>query len=321
MSAALTTNDLAIGYGQNKKYKTVAATINISLRQGKLTCLMGPNGIGKSTLIKTLTGVLPPLAGEVNIDSQNINSLNQLQKAQSISVVLTERPAAGYMDVRDLISLGRFPYTNWQNNFTDKDVEIVNHAIDAVGLTDQVNTPLNELSDGNFQKAIIGRALAQDTAILVLDEPTIHLDVNNKTIVIKLLRKLSRQANKSILLSTHDLDLAMSYADKLWLFAADKIIEGLPEDLVLNGSLQQVFSEANSGAEDEAEGFSEIEFSGDDQGISLLRQALIKHNLQEKIDNLSKIQVKNSEFNCKITYKQNIYLSIEEFLQFLQETN
>jgi cobalamin transport system ATP-binding protein len=279
---------------------------------------MGPNGIGKSTLIKTLTGVLPPITGEVTIGSQNITAFDHLEKAQAVSVVLTERPAAGYMDVRDLVSLGRFPYTNWQNSFSREDVKIVDQAIDAVGLADQVNKPLNELSDGNFQKAIIGRALAQDTAILVLDEPTIHLDVNNKTIIIKLLRKLSRQANKSILLSTHDLELAMSYADKLWLFADNNIIEGLPEDLALNGSLRQVFSETNGELEGGAAGLAEIEFSGDDQGISLVRQALVKHDLDKKLDNLSKIQVKIRKFNCEIAYKQNIYLSVEEFLSALQ---
>jgi len=321
MRAALTTRNLSIGYSQKRNTKIVCADIDINLQQGKLTCLMGPNGIGKSTLIKTLTGVLPPLTGDVIVDDDNITSLNHLQKAQAISVVLTERPAAGYMDVHDLISLGRFPYTNWQNNFNSKDVEIVNQAIDAVGLTDQMHTPLSELSDGNFQKAIIGRALAQDTAILVLDEPTIHLDVNNKTIVIKLLRKLSRQANKSILLSTHDLDLAMNFADKLWLFAADKIIEGLPEDLALNGSLQQVFSETNSDSNGEEEYFVEIEFSGDDAGISMVKQALVKHDLHEKIDKLSKIEVIIREFNCKIAYKQNIYLSVEDFLNSLRGSN
>lgn len=314
MSTELSVKDLTIGYRHKKNIKTVAESINISLQQGKLTCLMGPNGIGKSTLIKTVTGVLPPLSGEVIIGSQNINVLNHLQKAQTISVVLTDKPAAGYMNVRDLISLGRFPYTNWQNSFSNNDVEIVDSAIRAVGLVEQASMPLGELSDGNFQKAIIGRALAQDTAILVLDEPTIHLDVNNKTIVIKLLRKLSREANKSILMSTHDLELAMSFADKLWLFSEDSIIEGLPEDLALNGSIYQVFSESKKDPEDENPGLDHVEITGNTYGVMLLKQALAKHNLQNKLDKSSNIQINISNNNQIITYKKNNYLSIEEFI-------
>ena len=317
MSAQLTTNNLSIGYSHKKKIKTVAKGINISLQQGKLTCLMGPNGIGKSTLIKTLTGVLPPIMGKVIIGSRNISSLNHRQKAQTISVVLTERPAAGYMNVRDLISLGRFPYTNWQNSFAPKDVDIVDHAIKEVGLVDQANNPLGELSDGNFQKAIIGRALAQDTAILVLDEPTIHLDVNNKTIIIKLLQKLSRQANKSILVSTHDLELAMSFADKLWLFSEDEIIEGIPEDLAFNGSIYKVFSESNMAPEQESLGLDHIEFSGNDYGIMLLKQAIIKRKLQDKIDDISSISIELRDNIQNIIYKQNNYQSIEAFLDSL----
>jgi len=321
MGTELTTSNLSIGYSQNQKTKTVAEKINISLQHGKLTCLMGPNGIGKSTLIKTLTGVLPPISGAVAIGAQNINTLNHLQKAQTIAVVLTEKPSAGYMNVRDLISLGRFPYTNWQNSFSDKDEEIVNNAIQAVGLSDQSNRPLGELSDGNFQKAIIGRALAQDTAVLILDEPTIHLDVNNKTIIIKLLRKLSKEANKAILLSTHDLELAMSFADKLWLFSENEIIEGLPEDLALNGSIYNVFSESNNFSEHESRDLGHIDFTGNEYGILLLKQALIKHDLYKAIENFTTIEVKCSENNCQIIYKQNNYLLIEDFIEYLSKDN
>ena len=317
MSTELKTVDLAIGYRHKSKTKSVAESIDISLQQGKLTCLMGANGIGKSTLIKTLTGVLPPLSGEVVIGSQNINSLNNLQKAQTISVVLTDKPATGYMNVRDLICLGRFPYTNWQNSFSNDDVEIVDRAIGAVGLTEQADTLLSELSDGNFQKAIIGRALAQDTNILVLDEPTIHLDVNNKTVITKLLRKLSREANKSILMSTHDLELAMSFADKLWLFSEDSIIEGIPEDLALNGSIYRVFSESDKIPENESMEVDLIEFSGNEYGILLLKQALVKYNLQNKIDGAAKIQIVADSKSQTITYNQQSFLSIEDFLNSL----
>jgi iron complex transport system ATP-binding protein len=321
MNTELTTNNLAIGYSHKKNIKTVANGINISLQQGKLTCLMGPNGIGKSTLIKTLTGVLAPLTGEVIIDSKNINSLNHLQKAQTISMVLTEKPSAGYMNVRELISLGRFPYTNWQNSFSSADVEIVDEAIKSVGLVEQADSPLSELSDGNFQKAIIGRALAQDTAILILDEPTIHLDVNNKTIIIKLLQKLSRLANKSILVSTHDLELAMSFADKLWLFSDDNIIEGIPEDLAFNGSIYRVFSETNMEPENTNQGLDHIEFGGSEYGIMLLKQAIVKRDLQDKIENSSNINIELRDNTQVISYEKNNYISIEDFLDSLINLN
>ena len=160
---ALESKNLAIGYSQRGKVNPVAKDININLEKGKLTCLMGPNGIGKSTLLKTITGVLPPINGSVLINSLNLISLDPLEKAQAISVVLTDKPASGFMTVRDLINLGRYPYTNWQNKQKEDDLAIVNGAIESIGLVDAANTPLIELSDGNLQKAIIGRALAQDT--------------------------------------------------------------------------------------------------------------------------------------------------------------
>lgn len=310
--AVLATHNLTIGYAHKGHRKIVAKEININLSQGRLTCLMGPNGIGKSTLIKTITGIQPPLSGEVLVNGNDLQTLSRLEKAQKLSVVLTDRPMSGYMTVRDLISLGRYPYTNWQNNLTNYDQSIINQAINAVGIIALADTPLTELSDGNFQKAIIGRALAQDTEIIILDEPTIHLDVNNKNIIIKLLRVLCQEHNKTILLSTHDLTLAMHNADNLWLFSNSQIITGLPEDLAMNGTIERVFSETGTERTQEVLARN-ITVTGDLEAVALLKQALAKANIPDN-KNLNKIEINRFDNRCTILHQQQEYNSIEEFI-------
>lgn len=312
---ALESKNLTIGYNQRGKGKTVASEIDIALEKGKLTCLMGPNGIGKSTLIKTITGVLPPISGNILINSIDLFKLDQLKKAQTISVVLTDKPSSGFMTVRDLISLGRYPYTSWQNKHNDQDRGIVDGAIESVGLVDSANTPLIELSDGNLQKAIIGRSLAQDTEIIVLDEPTVHLDVNNKTMIIRLLRQLCSNQGKTILLSTHDLELAMSYADKLWLFAEDAIHTGLPEDLAISGKLNQVFPEVNIVEQNSKQ--DNIRITGDEVSVSLLKKALGKSLIEGKDLLEDEIVILKEGPQLIITYKGMKYESIEEFINSL----
>jgi len=312
--SALTSQNLAIGYYRQRNSKTVAEGIKINLHRGKLTCLMGANGIGKSTLIKTLSGVLHPISGGVYLGATNINSIGQLEIAQSISVVLTEKPSSGFMTVRDLINLGRFPYTNWQNNFNERDSQVVEAAINNIGLAELSDHPISELSDGNLQKAIIGRALAQDTDIIILDEPTIHLDVNNKTIIIKLLKKLCHENGKTILLSTHDLDLTMRFADRLWLFSEGKISEGLPEDLSLNGSLNQVFPEAKSSSGQTKSAGENLDIEGDPKIVKLVRQAIDKSSPSENTKQLPRIKVSQFKSELLITFGSRTFSSIEEFL-------
>lgn len=312
---ALESKNLTIGYNQRGRIKTVASEIDINLEKGKLTCLMGPNGIGKSTLIKTITGVLPPISGNILINSIDLFKLDQLEKAQTISVVLTDKPASGFMTVRDLISLGRYPYTSWQNKHSDQDRVIVDGAIESVGLVDAANTPLLELSDGNLQKAIIGRSLAQDTEIIVLDEPTIHLDVNNKTMIIRLLRQLCSDQGKTILLSTHDLELAMSYADKLWLFAEDAIHIGLPEDLAISGKLNEVFPEVDLVEQNSKH--DDLRITGDEVSVLLLKKALSKSFIESKNIQEDEIVVSSEGKELTITYKGMKYESIEQFISSL----
>jgi iron complex transport system ATP-binding protein len=236
MKAALTTSNLHIGYRNGNVERTLFNNLNLELNAGQLVCFMGPNGIGKSSLIRTLAGLQNALAGEIRIHSQPKNS------AELISVVLTDRISAANMTVYDLVSFGRYPYIRWNVNLSYEDEEIIHRAINHVHIESLSDTPLHELSDGQLQMAMIARAIAQDTPIILLDEPTAHLDLNNRVEIMKLLRRLAKSTNKAILVATHELDLALQTADWIWLTTRDKtILSGMPEDLVLDGSFDSIF--------------------------------------------------------------------------------
>jgi len=225
--------DLQVGFRNDGKEIVLFENLDLTLRAGELVCFMGPNGVGKSTLIKTIAGLHPTLSPT----SQNRGSLDP----KKISVVLTDRINAMNMSVRDLVSYGRYPYLNWSAKLSEADLFIVDAALHTVQLTELANKNINELSDGQLQMVMIARALTQDTPVILLDEPTAHLDLNNRVSIMNVLRKLSRETQKAILVSTHELDLALQTADLLWLADGKKIITGVPEDLVLDGSLDHIF--------------------------------------------------------------------------------
>jgi iron complex transport system ATP-binding protein len=224
----LRTHQLSIGHSANH---VLFNDLNLHLQGGELVCFMGPNGIGKSTLIRTLAGLQQPLSG--TIDGRD---------EKKIAVVLTDRVAASHMTVAELIAYGRYPYLNWDISLTENDRQVIEQCIDTVRIRHLLNHKLYELSDGQMQLVMIARALTQETPILLLDEPTAHLDLNNRLEIMNLLRKLSRTTNKAILVATHELDLALQTADLIWLTTANRSIKtGIPEDLVLDGSIDEVF--------------------------------------------------------------------------------
>lgn len=229
MTHHLHTINLSIGYPDKKNNNNLFTHLNLDLNSGELVCFMGPNGIGKSTLIRTLSGLQKPISGSVVTEKK-------------IAVVLTDRVHAYNMTVRDLVTFGRYPYLNWDIKLKEEDYSIIDRALAHVHLEHLADNNIEELSDGQLQMAMIARALAQETEILLLDEPTAHLDLNNRVEIMNLLRHLARTTNKAILIATHELDLALQTADKIWLATANKkILTGLPEDLVLDGSFDEVF--------------------------------------------------------------------------------
>ncbi len=239
----LTCANLSIGYRSQKEViKEVSKGLDLSLLRGELVCLIGPNGSGKSTLIRTLTGIQPALCGEVRLLDRKIGEFTPEEKAKTLSVVLTSQVQAGFLTAFDIVALGRFPYTNWAGRLTGPDREIVYSALASVGAKDLAGRFIHEMSDGERQKVMIARALAQEPELMVLDEPTAYLDLPHKIETMRILRQVAQKTKKSILLSTHDLNLAIRCADQLWIIdRRGTMISGTPEDLVLSGIFGSAF--------------------------------------------------------------------------------
>lgn len=241
--AIVETRSLAIGYRSSGAERTVATGLNIRLRAGNMVCLLGSNGAGKSTLMRTLSGLQPPLAGEIRIDNRPLGALKPAGLAQKLSLVLTDRIEAGNLTAREVVALGRTPYTGWLGSLTKDDHSKIAQSIKQTGITPLLDRHMHQLSDGERQKVMLARALAQDTPVILLDEPTAHLDLPNRVEMMRLLHMLARTTRKAILLSTHELDLALQTADELWLMHPDgSLLTGLPEDLVLSGAFEATFA-------------------------------------------------------------------------------
>lgn len=242
MTAAIQTLDLAVGYKAGRSRRVVLDNLNLSARAGELICLLGPNGVGKSTLLRTLARIQPALAGAVKVEGEDLLQLSQNELARRLGVVLTERPLVGALTARRVVELGRYPYWNWSGRMTARDHEVVDWAIDAVGAGSLASRDIMSLSDGERQRFMIARALAQEPAILVLDEPTAFLDVPSRVELMGLLRRLARDEQLAIVASSHDLELALRMADTLWLVSpGHRLDAGTPEDLILAGKVGEAF--------------------------------------------------------------------------------
>lgn len=233
--------DLSIGYKHKKSKAIIASHINIELQQGELVGLVGANGIGKSTLLRTLTKVQPSMSGSVSIINKNINDYSTIDLAKALSLVLTEQIASKNLSVSELVALGRQPYTNWVGNLSENDKTIIKNALQLTNIEHLKDKRCYELSDGQLQKAMITRALAQDTSLIILDEPTTHLDMYHKAYVLKLLQKLTRDTQKTILFSSHEIDLAIQLCDKMIVMTENNVVIDTPKNLIKQGVFNRLF--------------------------------------------------------------------------------
>lgn len=235
-------HQVEIGYLKGKHKTPVLSQIDKQLQAGELTCLLGANGVGKSTLLRTLAGFQPKLAGKIHIQGKEIDTYTPKSLAKVISIVLTQRPKVYNMSSFELVATGRTPYTDFWGKLTAEDHAIIRQAFQEVGIEQLKDRYIDTLSDGERQKVMIAKALVQDTPIILLDEPTAFLDYPSKVEIMQLLAQLAHQNNKTILLSTHDMELAFQVADYIWLFNKDKqLITGTPEDLAIDGHFNTFF--------------------------------------------------------------------------------
>ena len=235
------TSNLSIGYASKAKVNSIATNLTIQLDKGNLVCLLGKNGIGKSTLLRTLTKVQPALNGEIYINNRNLNKLTNLDLSKSLSLVLTERLPESNLSVFELVALGRQPYTNWVGKLTPKDLQFINAAFEQTNTKHLINSKYYELSDGQLQKVLIARALAQNTDLIILDEPTAHLDIHHTIETFTLLKKLAKDFHKTIIVSTHEINLALQLADELWLMTPSNFVSGKTAKLIENNKLNNLF--------------------------------------------------------------------------------
>lgn len=317
-ASPLFTKNLTIGYPSVQDH-ILFANLNLSLHHGQLVCFMGPNGIGKSTLIRTLAGSQKPISGEI----QGIGNKN-------VAVVLTERVNAGMMTARELVSYGRYPYLGWSVKMTQEDQVKIDEAVQQVRIKDLLDKPIHELSDGQMQMVMIARALAQDTPVLLLDEPTAHLDLNNRVEIMNLLRTLAKENNKAILVSTHELDLALQTADLVWLATAQKSIRvGIPEDLVLDGTFDEVFQfkgfDLKTGrVKQEPYRHTGVHLIGEGHAYLWTKNALERNGFHiDPNSNLTltiKATAEGLIFSTNFNHKESTFQSIAELLNKLTKT-
>lgn len=240
----LFTENLEIGYQTTQK-NSIQKNINLRFDSGKLIAIIGKNGKGKSTLIKTLTRLIQPLSGHIFLNDKNINEYSAAEISQLMGIVLTEKITHDQLTVQELITLGRQPYTNWLDNLSENDIEEIKKAITLTHIENLTTKKVSEISDGQLQKCLIARVLAQNTPIIFLDEPSTHLDLENKVSILKLLQKISHEQKKCIVYSTHDIDLAIQLSDEIIVLTDDVILQDEPCHLISNGVFNNLFDSPN----------------------------------------------------------------------------
>ena len=238
----LVIDNLTVGYKEKNKIKIIANNISLNIKRGSFVAIIGKNGIGKSTLLKTISKVLKQLNGSITINGKNINEYSYRELAKTISLVLTERLPESQLTVLELIALGRQPHTNWIDTLSKIDIEKIEWAIKETNLEKLRDNRIDELSDGQLQRVLIARALAQDTEIIILDEPTAHLDMHQTIKIFELLKKLTHKTEKTIIISSHEINLAIKTCDQLTILSKNKIYSGTISTLMVENAFENLFS-------------------------------------------------------------------------------
>ena len=240
MKETITLKDLQTGYRQQTGNKVISNRLNATLRRGQLTCLIGPNGTGKSTLLRTIANFQPVLSGDVLLDGRSVSDFSNAELARRLSIVLTDNSHIHGLTTFEVVGMGRSPYTGFWGGLTAEDKEIVERCIEWVGINSVAQQPFETLSDGERQKAMIAKAVAQQTDIILLDEPTAFLYYPNKVSVMLMLRQLAHDEVKTVLLSIHDIDLALQVADQIWMLEpSGNLISGTPQQLCDDGTISR----------------------------------------------------------------------------------
>ena len=306
---------LQLGYSQEGVRKPLLEDLNFQLVAGELTCLLGPNGVGKSTLIKAILGEISPWEGRLLLEQAPLSSYSIPDRAKHIAVVLTDPIYPGNLTVGQLVALGRTPHTNWLGKLSDKDQFLIEKALADTHIGYLRDARLGELSDGQRQKAMIARALAQDGSVIVLDEPTAHLDLVNRLEIMSLLREISRSQGKAILVVTHDLDIALETADRFWILNCGiPLLSGTPEDLVLSGQIQVLFPSDRyrfnvaRGRVEWSQAMPDFQIEGPAEQAYWVKKALVKAG----ITSLDQAVVITAPFGVRVG--EESFGSIEDFI-------
>ena len=239
----LSTHNLSVGFKNGGIVTTLLSQMNLTLEEGTLTALIGRNGAGKSTLLRAVSGSERPLGGSIIVNGKDMSRLPYSEVARMIALVSTERLMVGALNVREMVELGRQPHTGFMGRLDAKDREVVNRALASTRIMHMSEKMMSQLSDGERQKVMIARALAQETPVIILDEPTAFLDVANRIRTMQLLSQLAHEQGKAVLLSSHDISQTLRLADSLWLVTSDSRVEcGTPAEILEHGAMDKVFA-------------------------------------------------------------------------------
>ncbi len=242
-SPILSASALSVGYRKRSRGRAVLSGIDVAVSAGEMVCLLGENGVGKSTLLRTLAGLQAPLSGTVRVNGKDLAAIRPMERARLIGVVLSERIAVGALRARQMVALGRYAHSNWAGSLSADDDRAIDKAISSVGASHLAERDCRELSDGERQRLNLARVLAQEPKVIVLDEPTAFLDVASRVELMALLRHLAREVGIAVLASSHDIDLALRNADTAWLLSPDRTLHcGVPEDLIAAGIVSDTFA-------------------------------------------------------------------------------